>query len=90
MPGIDKRWELYQQILSDLVRDLDDPDVRLVPNSRTVLDVLGLEVGLPDGLHRTAAAHRLTAELLATEIQQWVQQPAPLDAGTPYAARPLD
>jgi lysophospholipase L1-like esterase len=90
MPTIGRRWELYQQVLADLVADINDPDVRLVPASRTILDDLGVEVALPDGIHRTAAAHRKTAELLAAEILQWIGQPARLvPAATPLADRDL-
>lgn len=76
VPGMGKRWELYQQILADLVEDLADDEVRLVPNSRTILDELGFEEGLPDGIHRSAIGHRRTAELLLDEILDWLRQPA--------------
>jgi hypothetical protein len=80
VPGMWQRWERYQEVLARLVDGLDDPDVRLVPASRTILDELGFEAGLPDGLHRTPAAHRRTAELLHAEILDWLNRPAATSA----------
>jgi lysophospholipase L1-like esterase len=86
VPTIDRRWALYQQLLTDLVTEINDPEVRLVSASRTVLDGLGVDVALPDGVHRTAAAHRLTAELLTAEILQWLDQPTHPGASRPPLA----
>jgi len=71
MPGMDRRWADYQQVLHDMVAGLDDPMVRLVSASTTITDDLGFEVGLPDSIHRSALGHRRTAELLAAEILDW-------------------
>jgi hypothetical protein len=71
MPGMHGRWEQYQQVLQDMVADLGDPMVRLVPAARTITDELGFETGLPDSIHRSAIGHRRTAELLVEEILDW-------------------
>jgi lysophospholipase L1-like esterase len=75
MPGMWQRWERYQGVLARLVESLDDPDVRLVPNSLTILDELGFETALPDGFHRSAVGHARTAELLTDEIVEWLGRP---------------
>jgi hypothetical protein len=72
MPGMWQRWERYQGLLEKLVADLDDPQVRLIPNSRSILDELGFEVGEPDGIHRSAVGHARTAEVLTAEILDWL------------------
>lgn len=72
LPGLYQRWEVFQRVLQELVDGFDDPMVRLVPASRTLTD---LSADLPDGIHRTAQTHRLTAELLRDEILQWLDEP---------------
>ena len=84
VPGMWERWERYQDELRKLVDDLADPEVVLVANSRTILDEIGFDDGLPDGIHRTARAHVRTAELLTDEILAWLAQPA-----APRSARPV-
>ncbi|HWC35195.1 MAG TPA: SGNH/GDSL hydrolase family protein [Mycobacteriales bacterium] len=73
MPGMRQRWERYQAVLRHLVAEIGDPDVRLVPASR-VVDELELSAALPDGIHRSPAAHRHTAELLTDEIVTWLHR----------------
>lgn len=73
LPGMKRRWEVFQAALDQLVADLDDPQVRLVRASATLTD---LDRELPDGIHRTADAHRLTAGLLLDEILTWLDEPA--------------
>jgi lysophospholipase L1-like esterase len=73
LPGMQQRWEIFQRALAELVDDLHDSQVRLVPASETLTDV---DAQLPDGIHRTADAHRLTAELLREEIVRWLDEPA--------------
>lgn len=90
VPGMWQRWERYQEVLRRLVEQFDDPEVRLVPASRTILDEIGFEAGLPDGIHRTAAAHVRTAELLAEEIMAWLAVPAVVkNDRSVMATRPL-
>jgi hypothetical protein len=72
IPGMQKRWERYQQVLRDLVAAIDDPEVRLVPASLVALYELDLADALPDGIHRSPAAHQRTAELLTDEIVAWL------------------
>lgn len=74
IPGLDRRWEQYQAMLRRLIEEIDDPEVRLVANSRS-LEELGLAVGLPDGMHRSAVGHVATAHLLADEIIDWLNRP---------------
>lgn len=71
IPGMQQRWERYQGLLQQLVTDLDDPQVRLIHNSRNITDELG-ETGLPDGLHRSPIGHARTAEVLTAEILDWL------------------
>jgi hypothetical protein len=88
VPGMWQRWERYQTELKALVDDLEDPEVRLIANSETILDEIGFEDGLPDGIHRTARAHVRTAELLTNEIIAWLAEPANLrDNGPGLATR---
>ncbi len=89
MPGLRERWRAYQQILADLVADLADPEVRLVAASRTVAD-LGVDVALPDGLHRTSVGHSRTAALLGEEILRWLDaEPRAVVSGPTMAERPV-
>jgi hypothetical protein len=74
IPGVWQRWERYQGLLQQLVTDLDDPDIRLIHNSRSILDELGFEVAMPDGLHRSAVGHARTAEVLVGEILDWLDR----------------
>lgn len=76
VPGMWQRWERFQAELQDLVAEIGDPEVRLVANSRTILEEIGFDEGLPDGIHRTARAHVRTAELLTREIMTWLTEPA--------------
>ena len=75
LPGMQQRWERYQQVLRSVVDDLDDQEVRLVPASETIHE-LGFDAALPDGIHRTAVAHQRTAELLADEVTSWLEREA--------------
>jgi hypothetical protein len=70
LPGLAARVDHYNAILAAAVTERDDPLVRLVPASRTVT---GREAELiPDGIHRMAAGHRLTANLLAEQVIGWL------------------
>ena len=71
MPALTDRWALYQRVLADVVAGFDDSEVRLVALSK-VVEELGEEAGLPDGLHFTALGHRRAAEMLALEIAPWL------------------
>ena len=80
LPGVGRRWVRMQAVLHDVVSSRRDPDVRLIPASAIVAE-LGEAGGAPDGLHLTAAGHRMLAELLAAEISTWVKALV-LDPGT--------
>jgi hypothetical protein len=74
IPGMTRRHAHYQQLLEEAARRWardHDGEVRLVRASRTI-DGPGAEVVIPDGLHRSATGHRLTADLLAGEILDWL------------------
>jgi hypothetical protein len=91
VPGMWQRWERYQEVLRRLIDGLDDPEVRLVPASSTLLDEIGLDIGLPDGIHRTAEAHVRTAQLLTDEIVSWLREPARVRGdGAVMATRKLE
>lgn len=73
MPGLDKRRDLFQGILTDVVGKAatDDPGVRLIPAS-TLAEEFGLDAAIPDGYHWSPPAQRRVAEMLADEIVPWV------------------
>jgi lysophospholipase L1-like esterase len=73
MPGIDKRRDLYQEIVHKVVAEAaaERPDVRLIPTS-TIVDDLGIDAALPDGYHWSAAAHSRVAQMLAAEVIDWI------------------
>lgn len=63
VPAMAERHRLFQQVQDDLVYAFGDPDVRAVRPP---------QVHLPDGIHRDAEGHRLTAEALAKEVGPWL------------------
>lgn len=67
LPGLGERGAHYDRMLQEAVRAAGDPGVtylsRAVDNAAVPVDEL-----LPDGLHRTAAGHRLLAERLAGTV----------------------
>jgi hypothetical protein len=72
MPGLAARRDRFQALVRETVESVGDPDVRIVPVS-SVVDELGFDAALPDGLHLTAAGHRRMADLLLAEIRPWMQ-----------------
>jgi lysophospholipase L1-like esterase len=74
LPGLDRRWAHYQETMQRFIDDIGDPEVRLVPASAALVERLGLDVGLPDGMHRSAPGHALMAEMLAAEIVGWLER----------------
>ncbi len=72
LPGMDRRVEMYNRALRDVVERVGDPDVRLVEASRVVSE-LGERVATPDGCHYSALGHRRVGELVAAEILQWLE-----------------
>ncbi len=73
LPGSELRRARYQEVKRRVTDSFDD-NVRLVhhalPGDDDVLHRL-----LPDGLHRNAQGHRLTAEAICREIVAWLEQP---------------
>lgn len=67
MPGIVARAAHYDELLRQLAADLDDPAVTYVSKAADTLLHPPDEL-LPDGLHRTAAGHRLLAERLVDPV----------------------
>lgn len=71
MPGLDRRWAVFQKCVADVVAGFHDDDVRLVPMS-TVAEEMGIDAALPDALHFSAEAHRRVAAMLADQIIPWI------------------
>jgi lysophospholipase L1-like esterase len=71
LPGSDRRREQYQAILRRLTDEFDD-NVRFVEHS-AALSGQQLEEMKPDGIHRNAAGHRLTAQALCAEVLRWLE-----------------
>jgi lysophospholipase L1-like esterase len=69
LPGTAARIARYNELIASVAAGYDD-DVRIVRASQTLTDVAA---ELPDGMHRTPAGHRLTAQLLADEIRDWLK-----------------
>lgn len=68
LPTTAARVEQYNAVLDAVTSSYDD-HVRFVRAGATVTDP---EADLPDGLHRSVAAHGVTAALLADEICRWL------------------
>ena len=71
LPGIDKRYELYQALLEDVVSSFADPEVRLVRITEISAAFPG---ATPDGMHYTAQGHRAIGERLADEVTSWLEK----------------
>jgi lysophospholipase L1-like esterase len=74
LPGSSASARRYNQLLAELVGEMDDRQVRLVDVAGLVTEK-GTEALLPDGVHFNAEGHRLAAELLVAEIQDWLDHP---------------
>jgi hypothetical protein len=73
LPGIDKRRDMLQNVLNEVVGKAaaQDPGVKLISASALV-DELGIDATIPDGYHWSPLAQRRVAEMLAAEIVPWV------------------
>jgi hypothetical protein len=73
LPGLDKRREVFQDIITDVVGKAAaaDPGVKLIRAS-TLADEFGIDVAIPDGYHWSPPAQRRVAEMLADEILPWI------------------
>lgn len=68
LPTVSARVAHYNDLLAGVAASYDE-HVRLVRAGATVTDPAS---ELPDGLHRSSAAHGTTARLLADEISAWL------------------
>lgn len=68
LPTTQLRVAAYNEVLATVTASYDD-GVRLVRAGATVTDP---DTEIPDGLHRSSAAHATTARLLADEICRWL------------------
>lgn len=73
VPSMPDRRTLFQAVQDRLVADFGDPDVRAVRGAAHVVEH-GSAVLTPDGIHRSALGHQLTAEALAREVQPWLDR----------------
>jgi lysophospholipase L1-like esterase len=76
LPGMTARHDRIRAAIESAVRSFDDPGVRLVRSS-AVVEELGVDTALPDGLHFNADAHRLVGERLADEVLSWLADARP-------------
>jgi lysophospholipase L1-like esterase len=72
MPGTKQRHQQYQAILRRVTGGFDD-NVHLVEHSKTIAPAQ-LADFKPDGIHRNAAGHRLTAIAIRDEILDWLSR----------------
>jgi hypothetical protein len=70
VPGMGDRIARYRTLQQDLVDELADPLVRVVPLAHHAREH-GLDAILPDGIHRSPLGHRLAAEAIAKEVTAW-------------------
>jgi lysophospholipase L1-like esterase len=70
IPNMRERQDRYQAIQQRVVDGFDD-NVRLVEHSKTIAPTQLTELK-PDGIHRSAAGHRRTAQMIRDEIVDWL------------------
>ena len=73
-PRIEARMELLDELVADLVKRLDDPDIRVFPVREHLLRVL--EEGrdpVPDGSHYTPEVHRAVGRAMARTVLGWAE-----------------
>ncbi len=73
VPSMTERRAQFQAVQDRFVADFADPDVRAVRVAAHVAEH-GSAVLTPDGIHRSALGHRLTAEALAREVRPWLDR----------------
>ncbi|MDQ1403526.1 MAG: hypothetical protein QOG03_1842 [Actinomycetota bacterium] len=74
LPGTDGRAQEFNAI-TDRVADRAGDDVEVI-DARTIVQEAGPERAVPDGIHFSAAGHRLIAEALHRRIESWVARGA--------------
>src|SRR3954454_8886795 len=70
LPGVHERARQYSDIIERVV-ERAGPDVRLV-DTRSLVEGLGVDKILPDGIHYNVEGHRLVADMLVAEIMAWL------------------
>jgi lysophospholipase L1-like esterase len=81
-PGIGERLEAMNDAMRDVVRRVDQPNVRMFPTKTALAGVADSPETLnPDGAHYTPEAHRALGATLAHEIGDWVDAEGHLKLG---------
>lgn len=72
-PGMAARIEVMNSAIEDLVKRLDDPDIRYFRTTELVQEHADgdLDVATPDGFHFSADLHRAIGRQMAAEIMDW-------------------
>jgi len=73
-PGLAERMEATNEVLRDVVRRTDLPNVRFFPTNTVLAPLMAAGEVVPDGGHYTPEAHRAIAAALAEEILEWAEQ----------------
>lgn len=71
VPAMTERRERFQAVQDRFVKGFGDPDVRAVRVAGHVAEH-GSAALTPDGIHRSALGHQLTAEALVREVRPWL------------------
>jgi lysophospholipase L1-like esterase len=74
LPGIDRRREILNDVLHDVIGKAaaEDAGVRLIEGSALASE-MGIDAAIPDGYHWSPDAHRRVAQMLAAEIVPWIR-----------------
>jgi hypothetical protein len=79
-PGIDPRIEVMNATIADMVRRLDQPDVRVFRVDEVVAPMLGEgEEAQPDGGHYTPEIHQAVGRAIAEVVLTWAADQPHLD-----------
>src|SRR3954469_13308920 len=70
LPGVHQRAKQYSDIIERVV-ERAGADVRLI-DTRALVEGLGVDKVLPDGIHYNVEGHRLVADMLVGEIMAWL------------------
>jgi hypothetical protein len=73
-PGADERIAIANQMMQDLVRTYDSPDIQFVPLIHLWDDLEEGKDARPDGGHYTPDGHRMVGEEIASVILDWVEK----------------
>ncbi|MHB8340123.1 MAG: SGNH/GDSL hydrolase family protein, partial [Mycobacteriales bacterium] len=72
LPGMPERHAVVSGVLRDVVASFASPEVRLIDTANLV-EELGGDPAVPDGLHLTAAGHERLGRRLAAEVLAWLE-----------------